>query len=42
MLERVWRKPYATPKLWDGRKLMDAVVMFNTLVLGTLCNLSDD
>lgn len=35
-LERVWRKPEA------GRKPMDTVLMFKTLVLGALYNLSDD
>ena len=35
-LEQVWRKPEAE------RKPMDAVVMFKTLVLGALYNLSDD
>jgi IS5 family transposase len=41
-LERVWRKPEAERKSRVGRKLMDAVVMFKTLVLGALYNLSDD
>ena len=41
-LERVWRKPKAERKSWAGRKPMDAVVMFKTLVLGALYNLSDD
>ena len=42
MLERVWRKPEAARKSRAGRKPMDAVVMFKTLVLGALYNLSDD
>ena len=41
-LERVWREPEAERKSRAGRKLMDAVVMFKTLVLGALYNLSDD
>lgn len=41
-LERVWRKPEAERKSRVGRKPMDAVVMFKTLVLGALYNLSDD
>ena len=41
-LERVWRKPEAERKSRAGRKPMDAVVMFKTLVLGALYNLSDD
>jgi hypothetical protein len=41
-LERVWRKPAAERKSRAGRKPMDAVVMFKTLVLGALYNLSDD
>jgi IS5 family transposase len=40
--ERVWRKPEAERKSRAGRKPMDAVVMFKTLVLGALYNLSDD
>ncbi len=42
VLERVWRKPEAERKSRAGRKPMDAVVMFKTLVLGALYNLSDD
>ncbi|WP_444460013.1 IS5 family transposase [Rhodobacter capsulatus] len=42
VLERVWRKPTAARKSRAGRKPMDAVVMFKTLVLGALYNLSDD
>ena len=42
MLERVWRKPEAARKSRAGRKPMDAVVMFKTLVLDALYNLSDD
>ena len=41
-LERVWRKPEAERKSRAGRKPMDAVVMFKTLVLSALYNLSDD
>lgn len=41
-LERVWRKPEAERRLRAGRKPMDAVVMFKTLVLGALYDLSDD
>ena len=40
-LERVWRKPEAERKSPAGRKPMDAVVMFKTLVLGALYNLSE-
>ena len=42
VLERVWRKPEVKRKSRTGRKPMDAVVMFKTLVLGALYNLSDD
>ena len=35
-LERIWRKPDA------GRKPIDAVLMFKTLVLSALYNLSDE
>jgi len=42
MLERVWRKPDAERKSRAGRKPMDAVLMFKTLVLSALYNLSDD
>ncbi len=42
VLERVWRKPDAERKSRAGRKPMDAVLMFKTLVLGALYNLSDD
>ena len=42
VLERVWRKPEAKNKSRPLRKPMDAVVMFKTLVLGALHNLSDD
>jgi hypothetical protein len=41
-LERVWRKAEAARKSRAGRKPMDAVVMFKTLVLGALFDLSDD
>jgi IS5 family transposase len=42
MLERVWRKPDGERKSRAGRKPMDAVLMFKTLVLSALYNLSDD
>ena len=42
MLERVWRKPDAERKSRAGRKPTDAVLMFKTLVLSALYNLSDD
>ena len=42
MLERVWRKPDEDRKSRAGRKPMDAVLMFKTLVLSALYNLSDD
>ena len=35
-LEQVWRKPEAERRSRAGRKPMDAVVMFRTLVLGAL------
>ncbi len=41
-LERVWSKPEAERKSRAGRKPMDPVVMFKTLLLGALYNLSDD
>jgi len=41
-LERVWRKPVAERKSRAWRKPMDAVLMFKTLVLSALYNLSDD
>jgi len=41
-LEQVWRKPEVARKSRAGRKPMDAVVMFKTLLLGALYNLSDD
>ena len=41
-LERVWRKPQGERKSRAGRKPMDAVLMFKTLVLSALYNLSDD
>ena len=41
-LERVWRKPDGERKSRAGRKPMDAVLMFKTLVLSALYNLSDD
>ena len=42
VLERVWRKPDADRKSRAGRKPIDAVLMFKTLILSTLYNLSDD
>ena len=42
MLERVWRKPDAERKSRAGRKPTGAVLMFKTLVLSALYNLSDD
>jgi hypothetical protein len=42
VLERVWRKPEGERKSRAGRKPMDAVLMFKTLVLSALYNLSDD
>jgi hypothetical protein len=39
-LERIWRKPYADRKSRAGRKPIDAVLMFKTLVLSALYNLS--
>ena len=41
-LERVWRKPDEAHKSRAGRKPMDTVLMFKTLVLSALYNLSDD
>ena len=41
-LARVWRRPDADRKSRAGRKPMDAVLMFKTLVLSALYNLSDD
>src|SRR6056297_1248504 len=41
-LEAVWRKLDTERKSRAGRKPMDAIVMFKTLVLGALYNLSDD
>ena len=41
-LERVWRKPEAERKSRAGRKPMDVVLMFKTLVLSALYNLSDN
>ena len=35
-LERVWRKPEGDRKSRAGRKPMDAIVMFKTLVLSAL------
>jgi len=42
LLERVWRKPDEDRKSRAGRKPIDAVLMFKTLVLSALYNLSDD
>ena len=41
-LEGIWRKPDSERKSRAGRKPMDAVLMFKTLVLSALYNLSDD
>ena len=41
-LEGVWRKPDSERKSRAGRKPIDAIVMFKTLVLSALYNLSDD
>src|SRR6056297_2538386 len=41
-LEAVWRKPDTERTSRAGRKPMDAVLMFKTLVLSALYNLSDD
>jgi len=41
-LERAWRKPDADRKSRAGRKPINAVLMFKTLVLSALYNLSDD
>ena len=41
VLERVWRKPAEGRKSRAGRKPMDAVLMFRTLVLSPPYNLSD-
>jgi len=41
-LERVWHKPEAKRMSRAGREPMDSVVMFKTLVLSALYNLSDD
>ena len=41
-LEGAWRKPDGERKSRAGRKPLDAVLMFKTLVLGALYNLSDD
>lgn len=42
VLEGVWCKPAAERKSRTGRKPMDAIVMFKTLVLSALYNLFDD
>ena len=42
VLERVWCKPQGDRKSRAGRKPMDAVLMFQTLVPSALYNLSDD
>jgi IS5 family transposase len=42
LLERIWRKPESERKSRAGRKPIDAVLMFKTLVLDALYNLSDD
>lgn len=41
-LERIWRKPDAERKWRAGCKPMDVVLMFKTLMLSALYNLSDD
>ena len=41
-LEAVWRRPDKARKSRAGRKPWDAVVMFKTIVLCALYNLSDD
>ena len=41
-LERAWRRPDEARKSQAGHKPMDAVLMFKTLVLSALYNLSDD
>jgi hypothetical protein len=41
-LEQIWRKPDTDRKSRAGRKPIDAVLMFKTLVLSALYNLSDD
>ncbi len=41
-LERIWRKPDTDRKSRAGQKPIDAVLMFKTLVLSALYNLSDD
>jgi IS5 family transposase len=38
----VWRKPESERKSNAGHKPLNAVLMFKTLVLSTLYNLSDD
>ncbi|MFT7594293.1 MAG: IS5 family transposase, partial [Paracoccaceae bacterium] len=38
LLERIWRKPESERKSRAGRKPIDAVLMFKTLVLGALYN----
>jgi len=42
LLELVWRKPDEARKSRAGRKPMDVVLMFKSLVLSALYNLSDD
>jgi len=42
LLDRVWRKPDEDRKSRAGRKPIDTVLMFKTLVLSALYNLSDD
>ena len=41
-LDRVWRKPDQDHKSRAGRKPIDTVLMFKTLVMSALYNLSDD
>jgi hypothetical protein len=40
-LERVWREPDADRKSRAGRKPIDAVLVFKTLVLSVLYSLSE-
>lgn len=42
VLEQVWRKRHTERKSRAGRKPLDVVLMFKTLVLSALYNLSDD
>jgi len=42
LLEQIWRKPESERKSNAGRKPLDAVLMFKTLVLSALYNFFDD